>query len=467
MMRTWTILAWRFVLTLALLLLVLYLIVSGMVWAAKQVATRKQRATDISLETGLSRSIYINVTDTMPRSDPSPTSKKTDIDTTSSTAQISASNTATASTTTEKTTTAHTTEATTITSKPPTASSKTTITETTTTSTTAAITTTMETAPTTTEVTTATEFTEPTEPTTTQPTTTQSTTTQPTTIQPTSTEPTKTTIVTTTKPTTTEVTTSTTNTPTTRTTTKRTPATTTAKRNRGIVNCSVTGREFKFCEKTIPGVYKSFLEGMCYNVTDELPYLCNDGVNRFSSADECHKKCVESDPPHTSCEVVPELIPCRKRHLKKTWWFHRTYGSRCVEWSFREGRCPLVNKGEPQFNTKAECMETCKGNAVPRSCLVNGTGVNCPVEVMREPHFAFRHKDGRMRCYTADIETMREHRCIDETRRYTHEEDCWAECSFPSPAFQLQRQRFRPMWSAVNGAVRRTILTKRAPRAAK
>ncbi|XP_077513007.1 uncharacterized protein LOC144124238 [Amblyomma americanum] len=347
MMRTWTMLAWRFVLTLALLLLALYLIVSGMVWAARQAATRKQRATDVSLKTGLSRSADTSVTVTTPGPDPDHTSKKTDIETTSSTAENSPSDIATTTTTTTDktiTTPLTTEEDSTITTRPTTITMKTTAThttreETTTTTTTPTTTTIATTTTATTTKTTASTTTTPTTATITTTTkttkTTSSTATTPTTTTiETTTKTTKTTGATATTPitkmkttTTTRATKATTTTPTTTTppsctTTKKLTTTTTAKPTRRIGNCTGKEIKFEFCEKPIPGSYADMVEEICRNVTDDVPFLCNDGHNRFRSADECHKQCMERNPPEKLCEDAPDLIPCQSKHLRRTWWFY-------------------------------------------------------------------------------------------------------------------------------------------------
>ncbi|KAK8777268.1 hypothetical protein V5799_029387 [Amblyomma americanum] len=71
-----------------------------------------------------------------------------------------------------------------------------------------------------------------------------------------------------------------------------------------------------------------------------------------------------------------------------------------------------------QYNTEAECASLCKGpNAIFLGCFAPGSGDACPVDVIRKPYFAFHHSDGRMRCHSADISTINQHRCFDEKRR--------------------------------------------------
>ncbi|KAH6938716.1 hypothetical protein HPB50_011937 [Hyalomma asiaticum] len=188
--------------------------------------------------------------------------------------------------------------------------------------------------------------------------------------------------------------------------------------------------QFKYCTTSAEGYYYDGKKRKCVATSDEPPFLCNDGPNRFSKMYTCHVECVQARQPNKVCDVVPLFIPCQTRHLNHSWWFYDESKSRCVEWDMETGRCPHINDPDLEYQTEEACEETCASNpyhAVVFDCYV-GDDEPCHIDYVKDPYFAFRGTDGRLQCLLADVDTLRGHLCLDEERWFKDRSTCAGTC---------------------------------------
>ncbi|KAH6938717.1 hypothetical protein HPB50_011938 [Hyalomma asiaticum] len=236
------------------------------------------------------------------------------------------------------------------------------------------------------------------------------------------------------------------------------------------MECPRRRGSYMYCVTPMEGYYYDGKLKECVATRDEQYFVCNNGPNRFANENECLTDCVQRSAPKPHCEEVPVFVPCERRHLRRTWWFYD--GTGCVEWNFATGECPNIGSAGLRYETESACADSCMKDPVMATflgCYAPGGGDVCSVDDMLHPFFAFRDPDGKMRCHSADINTINKHRCVEDKAIAEHPNSVMEETT-ATAMFTTQRDTSFQSTMALtmhttvqDSTLRRPSVTEEAP----
>ncbi|XP_077492358.1 papilin-like [Amblyomma americanum] len=206
-----------------------------------------------------------------------------------------------------------------------------------------------------------------------------------------------------------------------------------------ILRCSPVDTYLYYCEKSKFGYYYEAYTKRCVSTTDYLHYICHCNGNRFKYLHECEQYCIKR-PKDFKCFQPKYFAPCNETKLEPDFWFLNTKRTMCQRWGYKEGKCPTNPEGHTQYYTYDSCQKNCvnKKNPPP-GCIHEHKGGICNHTLMNEPYFMYVHSDGIRRCHQVTYETMKDHHCVDEDKRFDTLEECNKVCKNLLPGKRRKR----------------------------
>lgn len=193
--------------------------------------------------------------------------------------------------------------------------------------------------------------------------------------------------------------------------------------------CLPVNEPFHYCEKSNVGYIYHGKKRKCVSTREDEQFVCYDNSNRFPNLDQCEKHCGPFPRHKYICTVTRTFAPCKSTFFFKKWWFLNKDTSKCEQWDFKNSTCPSNPHGYHHNQMESECIANCVNRRTPLpGCFPEGPGEVCPPEVFNDPYFVHVHPDGVRRCHRSAFQHLKEHRCIDERKRFDTMQECAAAC---------------------------------------